>query len=100
MLGYLQILTLGRVAAWLGVWCAVGFALMGVDKLMAASRRGFVGRRRVSERSLRTVALLGGFVGIAVGGGVFRHKTSKASFWPAVALSSVLWCALLYFLYA
>ena len=64
----------------------LGFAAMGIDKLLAAGRRS-----RVSERTLWLTALFGGFVGIFLGGLVFRHKTSKREFWAPVVVSAVLW---------
>ena len=54
---------------------AVAFALYGWDK---AAAKG--GRRRVPERALHGVALLGGWPGAAVAQAAFRHKTQKEPF--------------------
>lgn len=78
------------LAGWLGFASLVGFASMGMDKLLAAG-----GRSRVRERTLWLTALLGGFFGIILGGAVFHHKTSKWTFWPPVAVSAVLWLVVL-----
>ena len=56
----------------------VAFLLYGWDK-RAAKRRG----RRVPERVLLIVALLGGWPGAALAQRLFRHKTRKASFLSA-----------------
>jgi uncharacterized membrane protein YsdA (DUF1294 family) len=77
------------VLVWAGVVSLLGLAAMGMDKLFAR----FDGSRRISERSLWLIALAGGFLGIIVGGLLFRHKTSKGSFWAPVVLAMVLWAA-------
>jgi uncharacterized membrane protein YsdA (DUF1294 family) len=66
----------------------LGFAAMGIDKALAVGRLS-----RISERSLWSAALLGGFPGVFIGAYVFHHKTSKAEFWWPVAVSLVLWAA-------
>ena len=78
---------------WVASLTLLGFAAMGVDKLLAVWRRS-----RVSERTLWATALLGGFLGIVVGGLVFHHKTSKAEFWAPVVVAAVLWGAFAIFL--
>ena len=78
---------------WVGLASLFGFAVMGLDKLLAVG-----GRSRVRERTLWLVALLGGFLGVFFGGYVFHHKTSKIGFWGPVAISAVLWA--LVFAYA
>jgi uncharacterized membrane protein YsdA (DUF1294 family) len=71
---------------WVALASLLGFAAMGVDKLLAVERLS-----RVSERTLWLIALVGGFLGIFVGGVVFHHKTSKAEFWAPVGVAVVLW---------
>jgi len=73
---------------WVALLTILGFAEMGVDKLLAVGRRS-----RVSERTLWATALLGGLLGIVVGGLVFHHKTSKPEFWAPVVVAAVLWGA-------
>lgn len=70
------------------LWCLVlsvlGFLLMGYDKLQAKR-----GRRRVPEKSLFSVALLGGAAGAVLGMYLFHHKTRHWYFkWglPAILL--------------
>lgn len=74
---------------WVAFLTLVGFAEMGVDKLLAVGRRS-----RISERMLWATALLGGVLGIVVGALVFHHKTSKAEFWAPVVVAALLWGAL------
>ena len=57
------------------VMSLVGFVMYGFDK-----RRSRTGGRRVSEKSLHIVALLGGWPGAWAGQQLFRHKTQKLSF--------------------
>lgn len=52
----------------------------------AARRR----TRRVSERALLTLGLLGGWPGAVLAQRTFRHKTAKASFRHAFVLTVVL----------
>ncbi len=74
------------LALWSLVVGAIGCAVMGIDKAMA-----IWGEERISEKTLWLTALAGGFWGIILGALVFRHKTSKGSFWPPVALATLLW---------
>lgn len=78
---------------WVAFLTLVGFAEMGVDKLLAVWRRS-----RVSEGTLWATALLGGVLGIVAGGLVFHHKTSKAEFWAPVIVAAILWGAFAIFL--
>ena len=75
------------VALWLLLIGSLGVVAMGVDKGMARFNWG----NRISERSLWSIALAGGFWGIIVGAFLFHHKTSKGKFWPPVVLASLLW---------
>ena len=63
----------------------VALALYGFDK-----RRAESGGRRVRERTLHLVELLGGWPGALLAMRLFRHKTRKASFllvtWTIVAV--------------
>ena len=53
----------------------LGFALMGIDKKKAEK-----GKWRIPEKTLFTVAIIGGSVGSILGMKVFRHKTKHKSF--------------------
>lgn len=76
-------------------WClgasVLGFALMGIDK-----RRARRDGRRIPERRLFAVALLGGTPGAILGMYAFRHKTRHWYFkWglPGLLLTQagILW---------
>ncbi len=61
------------------------FGAYGIDK-----RRAQTGNRRIPEKTLQFLALVGGWPGALVGQQVFRHKTQKLSFqlvfWMVVVL--------------
>lgn len=71
------------------------FSVMGADK--ASARRN---RRRVPERTLFTLCLLGGGVGGVLGMLAFRHKTRHARFvlgFPLILIAEtalLVWLAL------
>ena len=59
----------------LGVYNVIVFLVYGFDKIIAGGRA-----RRISEKTLLVLALLGGSVGALFGMYLFRHKTRKTSF--------------------
>jgi len=69
---------------WVVAINGMGFAAMLLDKRQA-KRRQF----RVSEATLLTFALAGGFVGVWLGGQLLRHKTIKPSFRVRFALAAL-----------
>jgi uncharacterized membrane protein YsdA (DUF1294 family) len=74
---------------WLGGWLIavnlLALLIYGYDKTIAGS-----GVRRVPERTLLAVALLGGTLGALAGMLLFRHKTRKPAFLiPFVVLAIV-----------
>lgn len=73
------------LAAWMASASAVTALAWWVDK--RAARQG---RRRLSERRLLVLSLLGGWPGALLMTGLLRHKTRKQPF------AAMLWlCALL-----
>lgn len=73
---------------WVGIASLAAFFLMGFDK--GRARRG---GRRVRERDLFLLALLGGSPGAILGMYTFHHKTRHASFrWglPAILAGQCL----------
>jgi uncharacterized membrane protein YsdA (DUF1294 family) len=76
----------------------LGFVLMGYDKRQAKHKAW-----RQSERSLLTIAALGGSLGVYMGSRVWRHKTKKQRFvrpfW-AIVVVEVFLLALLGYFYA
>ncbi|WP_091705850.1 DUF1294 domain-containing protein [Microbacterium sp. cf046] len=86
------------IPLWLPAVYAVAsvitFAAYGADK--SAARRG---AHRVSEQTLLTLGVLGGWPGALVAQQVFRHKTRKRSFrrafWTSVVANVVVLIALI-----
>jgi uncharacterized membrane protein YsdA (DUF1294 family) len=75
---------------WISLLSAVTFAVMARDKFQAIA-----GRRRISEATLFTLALVGGSPGLVAGMLLLRHKTSKTTFIVStgliVGLQVALW---------
>ena len=65
----------GLLTAWLVFWNVAAFLLYGYDKMQAKRDR-----RRVPEKTLFLVALMGGSVGALAGMYHFRHKTRHWQF--------------------
>lgn len=63
------------IITYLGIMSLILFLMMGIDKAKAKQ-----GARRISEKSLFTVAALGGGIGGVLGMKVFHHKTLHTSF--------------------
>jgi len=53
----------------------LAFAVMGIDKQKAIKHK-----RRISERTLISLGILGGAVGVIIGMVVWKHKLSKPKF--------------------
>ena len=90
-----------RRAAYLGlvaVTSVASFAAYGLDK-----RRAAAGGRRVPERTLHLLALLGGWPGAILAQRQFRHKTRKVpfliAFWAVVVLHVAVVGAVAYTLF-
>ena len=71
----------------------LAFAAFGRDK--SAARRG---QRRIPEKTLFQLALLGGSLGAFIGMHLFRHKTRHPSFTWGVPLFLIAHIAILWFL--
>ena len=79
VLGYLVVNALWPIPLWVaGIYLVasiVCFIVYAVDKSAAGAAR-----RRVSERTLLTLGIVGGWPGAIVAQQTLRHKTQKASF--------------------
>ncbi|WP_110927177.1 DUF1294 domain-containing protein [Bacillus massiliglaciei] len=74
---------------------AAAFAAMGIDKKRARN-----GQYRISEKTLWTLAVLGGAIGGYAGMKQFRHKTKHVSFkwgFPALAIIEAALLAFCFF---
>ena len=70
----------GLLAIWLVVINLVTFFVFGFDKLKAKYKEKHETARRVPEKTLFLLAVLGGSVGALIGMRVWRHKTLHRSF--------------------
>lgn len=64
-----------EVLYYLGFANLLAFVLMGMDK-----KRAKMNVRRIPERTLWGIAILGGSIGSFIGMRYFRHKTKHKSF--------------------
>lgn len=76
-------------SVYIVVMSLLGFALMGIDKLLA--KRGM---RRISEKTLLMVGALGGAAGSWLAMGLFRHKTKHRVFSLGLPLYTILHLAI------
>ena len=63
----------------------VGFFAMGIDKAKAKKKAW-----RIPEKTLLTIAILGGAIGVWFGMGTFRHKTKHLRFKYGVPLIFII----------
>ena len=75
------------ILAYIAVANLAGFFAMGADKHYAKK-----GMRRIPERTLFTIAIVGGSVGVYLGMRAFRHKTLHKSF--RIGFPVILLCQL------
>ncbi len=75
--------------AWLLVINIATAAAYAYDKI--AARRG---ARRIRERTLWIMNLLGGCIGAWIVFFGMRHKTQHRSFWVVQSMATVLWIAI------
>lgn len=86
--------TINPFVLWLIAATVITFALYGYDKAQAKRGGG-----RVPEVVLHGAALAGGFLGGWAGMYIFRHKTQHTNFKIVLALATVLWLVLVYFIF-
>lgn len=72
----------------------VTFFYYGFDKLMAR-----LNKKRISEKMLWILALIGGSIGALAGMKFFRHKTKKISFQAVIAIILAVQIILIYFVF-
>ena len=63
----------------------ISFLSMGIDKFLA-----IISKRRISEKTLLTLALIGGGLGTLIGMFLFRHQIRKMKFQILVPLSLII----------
>lgn len=72
----------------------ITFFVYGMDKMKSA-----MGAWRVKEKTLLTLALIGGSIGGIAGIKLFRHKTRKTSFLLPFVVILLLQIGLIYYLF-
>lgn len=77
-------------AIWLLFINLTGIGVMGLDK-----RKAILHRRRIPERTLFLIALLGGSLGTWIGMYLFRHKTRHLRFVLGIPLILLIQAAVL-----
>ncbi len=75
---------------FLGVMNLAAFFAFGIDKLLAKSKG-----RRISEKALLTLSVLGGSLGALLGMVIFNHKTSKPKFRYTVPIIFIIYAIVL-----
>ncbi len=83
----------GLLACWLVIINVVTFFAFGVDKWKAKRKEKNEAVRRVPEKNLLLLALVGGSVGALLGMKVWRHKTLHKAFRigvPAILILQIL----------
>lgn len=70
----------GLLALWLLLMNLVTFFVFGLDKLKAKRKATHESTRRIPEKTLFLLAILGGSVGALLGMKVWHHKTLHRSF--------------------
>ena len=82
----------GLLWAWLAVVNLVTFLAFGLDKWKARRKVQHESVRRVPEKTLFLLAVLGGSLGALLGMQVFHHKTLHQSF--RLGIPAILICQL------
>ena len=82
----------GLLWAWLAVVNLVTFLAFGLDKWKARRKVQHESVRRVPEKTLFLLAVLGGSLGALLGMRVFHHKTLHRSF--RLGIPAILICQL------
>ena len=81
--------TAALAAAWLLITNLTAFAMYGLDKLKAKKEK-----RRIPEKTLIGIAVIGGSLGALAGMYLFRHKTLHKKFTIGVPAILAIQCAL------
>ena len=86
-----------EICIYLGLINLVGFLAMGIDKFKAKNNFW-----RTKEKTLFTIALVGGSIGSIIGMYTFRHKTKHKSFvfgMPTILVMQIIGVILFVFRY-
>lgn len=72
----------------------IGFLLFYIDKVKAIK-----GAWRISEKTLMTVAIIGGSIGSLIAMNLFRHKTKHPKFYLGIPFALIIQLLLSYYVY-
>ena len=72
----------------------ITFILWGIDKSRAVNNK-----RRVPEKWLYILIIIGGAMGALMGMVAFRHKTKKTIFWAVAIIACLTQAVLLFWLF-
>lgn len=88
-----QIFTIKNIAIYLICINLIGFLAMFIDKKKAEN-----GSWRIQERTLITIAFIGGSIGGLIGMYTFKHKTQKPRFKIGFPLILIIQIAIIIYL--
>ena len=75
------------------IMSTISFFVMGYDKSQARKQA-----RRISEKNLWTLAVLGGGIGAYIGMQLFRHKTKHTNFRVGFLMLMILYTILIFYI--
>jgi len=82
---------LGALILYLIGASTIAFMMMGIDKQKAKKQQW-----RIPERTLWSLAIIGGALGVLIGMRFFRHKTKHRSFTIGMPILLIIHIALLF----
>lgn len=66
---------MNKIIIYIAIVNFVSFIIFGIDKYLAIKNK-----RRISEKTLFFISIIGGSLGSILGMNIFRHKTKKKKF--------------------
>ena len=75
------------------VMSVIAFAVMGIDKSRARKHA-----RRISEKTLWTLAIFGGGIGAYIGMQMFRHKTKHTNFRVGFLMLMIIYAFIIFYI--
>ena len=82
------------ILIFLLVMSIVAFLVMGYDKSQAKKQA-----HRISEKTLWTLAIVGGGIGAYIGMQMFRHKTKHTNFRVGFLMLMILYAFLIFYIF-
>ena len=82
------------ILIFLLIMSVIAFLVMGYDKSQAKKHA-----QRISEKTLWTLAVLGGGIGAYIGMQLFRHKTKHTNFRVGFLMLMLLYAFLIFYIF-